>query len=368
MEHSNAAEADCRQGLNLVRNSEPQASVTTRVDATALSVTVSAQQTYVPKIGAYFWAKTPTIKASATAKLSGSMPLCLLALDPKASTTVSLEASASMTATGCMIYSNSTNKNGLQAKDNAKLTAGLVCTAGGKAKTGGATVTPEPVTDCPRMADPLRSRVPPQDTTCRFNDTVISGVVRTLQPGVYCKGLKITAGAQVTLTSGVYIIKDGPLVVDKAATLIGTQVGIYLTGPGSNLTFATESTISLSAPKDGPLAGLLIYDDPNGASAPAIPAFPLPIPIVGGLVEDVSIFGRSLCSLRFSVALLRAMSSSRLSASEKSSSSPPQMTRPSAVVRMYRYGSEASQIMHSSGHRRSFACGTVAMAQVDVIL
>jgi hypothetical protein len=39
--------------------------------------------------------------------------------------------------------------------------------------------------------------------------------------------------------------------------------------------------------KDGPLGGLLIYDDPNGASAPAIPAVPLPIPVVGGLVEDL---------------------------------------------------------------------------------
>jgi hypothetical protein len=46
--------------------------------------------------------------------------------------------------------------------------------------------------------------------------------------------------------------------------LTGTQVGIYLTGPGSNLTFATDSTISLSAPKDGPLAGLLIFDDTYG--------------------------------------------------------------------------------------------------------
>ena len=65
------------------------------------------------------------------------------------------------------------------------------------------------------------------------------------------------------------------------------QVGIYLTGPGSNLTFATDATISLSAPKDGPLAGLLIYDDPYGASAPATPAVPLPVPVVGGLVSDV---------------------------------------------------------------------------------
>ncbi len=76
---------------NFVHNSEPQATVTTRVDMTALSVKVSAQETYVPKIGAYFWAKAPAITASATAKLSGTMPLCLLALDPKAPATLELE-------------------------------------------------------------------------------------------------------------------------------------------------------------------------------------------------------------------------------------------------------------------------------------
>jgi hypothetical protein len=269
---------------NFVHNSEPQATVTTRVDMTALSVKVSATETYVPKIGAYFWAKAPTIAASATAKLSGTMPLCLLALDPKAPATLELEESAMMTATGCMVYSNSKNPGGLQAKDEATLKAGLVCTAGGKAKTSQATVTPDPVTDCPVMADPLQSRTPPSDTTCRFNNTVISGVVQTLQPGVYCGGLKVTNGADVTLASGVYIIKDGPLIVDKGASLRGTNVGFYLTGTSSNLTFASDSTISLSAPKDGPLAGLLIFDDPAGASAPAIPPYALPVPIVGGLV------------------------------------------------------------------------------------
>src|SRR5206468_4286371 len=204
----------------------------TRVDATAMSVTVSAQKTYDPKVGAFFWKRAPTIAVSATAKLSGSMPLCLLALDPKAPATVSLQASAMMTATGCMVYSDSTNAAGLQAKDSATLTAGLICTAGGRARTSGATLTPAPVTDCPQMADPLKSRTPPSDTTCRFNNTVVSGVV---QPGVYCKGLKITSGAHVTLASGVYVIKDGPLVVEKGGVLTGAQVGIYLTGRGSNL-------------------------------------------------------------------------------------------------------------------------------------
>src|SRR3954454_1839603 len=234
---------------NYVRNSEPQSMGTTRLDTNALSVTGSATETYTPKIGAYFWAKAPTITAKATAKLSGTIPLCLLALDPKAPATLELEESAMMTATSCMVYSNSKNPGGLQAKDRATLKAGLVCTAGGKAKTSHATVTPDPVTDCPVMADPLQSRTPPSDTTCRFNNTVIIGVVQTLQPGVYCGGLKITSGADVTLASGVYIVKDGPLIVDKGATLRGANVGFYLTGPGSNLTFAADSTISLSAPK-----------------------------------------------------------------------------------------------------------------------
>jgi Flp pilus assembly protein TadG len=272
---------------SFVRHSEPDASVQTRVDAEAMSVTVSAQKKYDPKMGNFFWREAPQIAATATAQLNGTMPLCLLALDPKAPATVSLEQSAMMTATGCMVYSDSRHPNGLQAKDNATLKAGLICTAGGRAKTSGAILSPAPVTDCPQMADPLRSRIPPSDTTCRFNETVVSGVVQTLQPGVYCKGLKITDGAEVTLASGVYIIKDGPLIVDKGGILRGANVGIYLTGPSSNLTFAANSTISLSAPKDGPLAGLLIFDDPTGASAPAIPPYALPIPIVGGLVGKV---------------------------------------------------------------------------------
>jgi hypothetical protein len=267
-----------------VHNSAPEAIVTTRVDATVLSVTVSAQEMYVPKIGAYFWSKAPTIKVSATAKLSGFMPLCLLTLDPSAPAALELEQSAMMTASGCMVYSNSKSSGGLQAKDQATLKAGLVCTAGGKAKTAGATVTPDPVTDCPAMADPLKSRTPPSDTTCQFNHTVVKGVVQTLQPGVYCKGLRITNGADVTLASGVFVIKNGPLIVDKGATLRGTNVGIYLTGPTANLTFAADSTISLSAPKDGPLAGLLIFDDPMGADAPADPPYALPIPLLGALL------------------------------------------------------------------------------------
>jgi Flp pilus assembly protein TadG len=272
---------------SMVHSGVPEASVTTQVNAQALSVTVTAQVNYEPKMGAYFWSEAPVVKASATAKLNGTMPLCLLALDGRAPGTVHLEQSAMMTATGCMVYSNSKHPSGLQAKDNATLKAGLICSAGGKVKTHGATLSPEPVTDCPQMDDPLRARSGPSDTGCRYYETVVDGVVRTLQPGVYCKGLTITNGAEVTLTKGIYIIKDGPLIVDKGGILHGADISIYLKGLGANLVFATNSTIDLSASKDGPLAGILIFDDPTGASALAIPPYPLPVPLVGALVGSL---------------------------------------------------------------------------------
>jgi hypothetical protein len=274
-----------------VQAREPGVSIQTQVDVPALAVTVVTQKSFDPIVGKFFWLGAPSVKASATAKLNGSMPLCLLALDRRAAGTIHLETSALMTAPGCMVYSDSKSASGVQAKDNASLTAGLICSAGGKGQTSSAKFTPDPVLDCPKLDDPLTSRSPPDSSGCRFNDTVISGGSQILRPGIYCKGLKITNGADVTLSPGIYVIKDGPLIVDKGGSMQGADVGIYLKGKGANLTFDSASTISISAPKDGPMAGLLIFDDPTGASAPAIPPFPLPLPIVGqvlgGLLKQV---------------------------------------------------------------------------------
>jgi hypothetical protein len=54
--------------------------------------------------------------------------------------------------------------------------------------------------------------------------------------------------------------------------LNGTNVALYMKGLNSNLKFDPATTINLTAPKDGPLSGILIYDDPNGATALLNPA------------------------------------------------------------------------------------------------
>lgn len=254
---------------NVVNSQLPDATTRVTVDFQAMTVQVVIEKSYEPIIRTSSTTSTMKLQASAKAKMSGSIPLCLLGLDPKAPQTIGLEQSALMTAPGCLVQSNSKSTMGIQSKDGATLKAGMICSAGGKVQSNGANYSPTPVTDCPVLTDPLSARTPPFVGACNHNNKVVDGGYEVLKPGVYCGGLKVTNGAVVKLTSGLFIIKDGPLIVDGGGSLSGTEVGFFLTGAASNLTFDADSTISLSAPKDGPLAGILIFDDPAGTSARA---------------------------------------------------------------------------------------------------
>ena len=54
-----------------------------------------------------------------------------------------------------------------------------------------------------------------------------------------------------------------PLAVTGKGKITGQNVGFYLTGSDACLKFAVGSSVSLTAPKDGALAGLLFYEDRN---------------------------------------------------------------------------------------------------------
>jgi Flp pilus assembly protein TadG len=224
---------------------------------TAVQVTITA--TYQPVLFRVISQEPGNLSVLAVARSSG-YPICALGLDDSAPGTIHLEANAQLTARNCGVYSDSTSSQGLQAVHSAVLTAGMICTAGGKVGSK-ANFTPTPLTDCPAIPDPLASRAPPPVDGCKVTGQVIDGETVTLAPGTYCDGLKITGAANVTLSPGVYVIKDGPLVVDRGSTLTAKNAGIYLTGAKTTLTFATDSTISLTAPTNGPLAGILLFED-----------------------------------------------------------------------------------------------------------
>ncbi len=139
---------------NVVNSQLPDAATRVAVDFQAMTVQVFIEKTYEPIIRTSAATSTIKLQASAKAKMSGSMPLCLLGLDPKAPQTIGLEQSAFMTAPGCLVQSNSTSTNGIQSKDGAILKAGMICSAGGKVQSNGGNYSPTPVTDCPALGGP----------------------------------------------------------------------------------------------------------------------------------------------------------------------------------------------------------------------
>lgn len=223
----------------------------------AVHVTIAA--TYKPLFPVIL-KNTANLSVQAVARSAG-YPICALALDDSAPGTINLQANARLTAQKCSVYSNSTSGQGLQAVQSAVLSAGMICTAGGKVGSN-ANFNPIPLTDCPAIPDPLASRALPPVGPCTTLGQVIDGLTVTLSPGAYCDGLRITNGANVTLSPGVYVIKNGPLIVEKGATLRGINAGLFLTGERATIQFESDTTIGLTAPTNGPLAGILLFEDP----------------------------------------------------------------------------------------------------------
>ena len=82
----------------------------------------------------------------------------------------------------------------------------------------------------------------------------------TLTPGTYCGGLTV-AGADVRLLPGTYHMVDGPFVVKDTASVVGEGVTVILAGNEAHLKVESEGRLSLKAPKNGKLKGLVVAED-----------------------------------------------------------------------------------------------------------
>ena len=229
------------------------------VDTAKYSITVTLTtnaKTYFPGP----MSETKTVSASSTAKLSGTGGnVCMIGLSPSAISTLSMRERAKITAADCAIYSNSTSVASMMVSPTADVSAQFVCVAGGY-KGGKTADTTRVVEDCPQIDDPLASRPAPSVGACDYKNVYIKGHA-TLSPGVYCGGLTVDRGT-VNLRPGVYIMRGGKLIVTNGGTLEGDDVGFYLADDAAKIGFDYDATIDIAAPRDGVMAGLLIWSAP----------------------------------------------------------------------------------------------------------
>ena len=255
---SNYANTTIFQRLNLASG---DGSVTVNASAGAnRELTVSMAYYWEPLLLHFVKPDALPLKVSATAKLTGKESICVIVLDPDADGALALTGKSAMNANGCSVYSNSKSSEGISLASGASLSSVSSYTSGGYDGPLEA-FDPRPITDSPQISDPLASRKQPADGSCKETDLLIDTGTVSLNPGTYCGGIQIEGKAEVTFKPGNYIMKDGPLVVKGNATMTGTNVGIAFRGETSVFSFGTSTQVNLTAPKSGPLAGILFFED-----------------------------------------------------------------------------------------------------------
>ena len=229
------------------------------IDRTNGTVKVNVREDWQPYFAQVLSRGITPVIASATASLVGASSICVLALNPSSSKAFHMDKSSKLSASGCGVYSNSKHNIGLTVDQSAALKANLVCSAGGVKLRG--TISPAALTDCPPIEDPLANRIAPSVIGCDFTNTKISSGTRTLNPGHYCGGLEVSGTAIVSLNSGDFVIKDGPLKVAGNAKFSGQHVGFYLSGNAARIDFSGSSQIDLTGSKSAEMSGLLFFED-----------------------------------------------------------------------------------------------------------
>ena len=197
------------------------------------------------------------VRATAVRAQNGPPP-CILALSKAATPGIEISGNATLQSKGCVLYSNSSSKPSIQISGSANVAADGYCAAGTVVTTR--TLTPSPQDYCPEATDPYASLRAPSDTVCRWtNASVQPKESKTLDPGVYCGGLDLKG--DVTLSPGLYVIKDGLLSMNSQGTISGKGVTFYLMGANAGFSINGGAKLELSPMTTGAYSGLLLVQD-----------------------------------------------------------------------------------------------------------
>jgi Flp pilus assembly protein TadG len=230
----------------------------------AIEVIVTTQQARL--LSAIFSSTQVTLHGRAVALPGNNGTGCVLSLDPTASGGVTSKGSSGITLDQCSVYDDSNNSSALVNGGSATIDALSVNVVGQISGGSGITTTQGVNTGISPIADPYASVAMPTPGACTSNNTTVKNTT-TLNPGVYCNGLQLNAGATVTLNPGVYFIDRGSLQMAGGSSMTGSGVTIIFTSSiGNNYADATingGATLAITAPTTGPLAGIAIFGDRN---------------------------------------------------------------------------------------------------------
>ena len=185
---------------------------------------------------------------------------CILALNTTTNDGLHLQGINKATAHNCWTWVNSNSPSAINAVGAAVATAQGFCTVGGA--VGGDHFYPSPYSGCEAMEDPFAAKFASTypDGNCSASDLELKNGTHTLSPGIYCGGIRVRVGANVTMSPGTYLIKNGELSIDSQASLTGRGVSIIFRGSDTRLAIKSGANFVVTAPTSGTYAGFALVD------------------------------------------------------------------------------------------------------------
>ncbi len=206
--------------------------------------------------------------------------VCLLALDPGATTGFISQGTPTVNYDGCWAHTNSTSATAIDGGGSGSATGAGHSAVGSVTESAKDVYSPDPVGGKAVINDPFATvsayAAPTSSYQPTFNPPSVSGDCKasnlnlkkgtfTLDPGRYCGGIKLQAHATVTLNPGEYIMDNGALIVQSGSSLTGSDVLFYFSGANSTMTVIGGGTINLKGRTSGSsdLKGMLFVAHPD---------------------------------------------------------------------------------------------------------
>jgi Flp pilus assembly protein TadG len=203
-------------GVTVTVNQPPQSGTHVSTPG-AVEVIINKLQ---PRLFSALFSSTPvSITARAVAVNDQSGKGCVLALNGQASGAATLQGSTVVNLSGCSLFDNSADGTAaLTVGGSASLSALAVRVVGGISGQASISTTNGSSTNVAPAADPYANVTNPSSSGPTGGNCCSHGT-DTLSPGIYKTGMKLVAGANITLQPGTYYIQGSGLDVSGGATL-----------------------------------------------------------------------------------------------------------------------------------------------------
>jgi hypothetical protein len=212
-----------------------------------------------------FLSKPPVVSAEATASAVENGQFCAFALGQDEDAGVVVKTGSAVEL-GCGVSSNSSGAKSFVAEPSSSLEARRILAHGG-IDGNGQIKNSAARSYALTQKDPLADTEPPliPNTGCP-NVTVNPGPGVDLSPGCYGN---LHLNGPVTLHDGEYVLNRGDFVVGPQGQVTCDACTIFLTsetaavdgGSIGKVNISSDASVKMSATREGPNAGILIYQD-----------------------------------------------------------------------------------------------------------